>query len=88
MVSFVDNLGLQDPPLLGSSFTYFSSGSSGARSRHDHFLISCEAGGWSHNVIRVEFNFSNGQSSLGPKSFKFFNIWCQDDKFRNLVSKV
>lgn len=90
-VGFVDLLGLADLPLQGSSFTYFCSGPSGARSRLDRFLVSSKAGNWCHNMLqKAEFKLvsdhisillSSGQFSFGPKPFRFFNIWCADQKF-------
>lgn len=82
--------------LLGSRFTYFSSGPSAARSRLEHFLISCGVGGWSHDVTQravlrlvsdhIPIVMSNGRMFLQPRPFKFFNSWRNDTELRRLVS--
>lgn len=52
LVSFVDDLELQNMPLLGLSFTFYDSGQFGARNRLDRFFISVDVGEWSYNVVR------------------------------------
>lgn len=52
LVNFVKALELQDLPLLSSSFTFFSSGPSGGRSRLDHSFNSVQAGSWCHQVVQ------------------------------------
>lgn len=84
LVVLVEPLGLQDLPLHGSVFTFFSYGSSGARSRLDRFLVSSVVGTWYHNVIQqavfrfvsdhIPITLSFVQLSPSPKPFRFFNI--------------
>lgn len=86
-VSLVGTLGLQDLP-VGSSFLYFSCGSSGTRSWLDGFLVSEEAGKWCHSVMlrvilkmvtnHIPIVLSSGRLSSKRRPFKFFNIWCKD----------
>lgn len=87
-MDLVELLGLQDLPLHGFSFTFFSSDPSKARSRLDWFLISSEVSDWCHNVIqRASFKLlsnhilivlSCGNFLFGSRPFRFFNTRCND----------
>lgn len=96
LVDFVELLGLQDLPLIGSSFIFFAYGQSRAKNRLDRFLLSSGAGEWCHSAVqKVEFclwfdhipvTLSSGELSGGPRPFKIFNIWCKDLILQGLVS--
>lgn len=97
-VDLVDSLRLQDLSLHGSTFTYFSSVPSGARSHFHRFLISSDARDWIHNVVQkvvfrlisdhIPIVLSIGQLSYSSRPFKFFNTWCNDRDLQSLVSNV
>lgn len=98
LVGLVESLGLQDLPLHGLFFIFFSSGPSSSQSHLDRFFIFCEARGWSHSVKwravfrlildHIPIFISNGQLSSGPRPFRVFNIWCSNNDPQSLVSTV
>lgn len=46
LVSLIEEVGLQNLPLVGAEFTFFENGMDGARSRLDIFLIRDLESGW------------------------------------------
>lgn len=81
-----------------SPLPFFSSGQSIARSCLDWFLILNSAGDWYNNLAqKAFFEFvsdhipimpSTSEFSCDPRTFSFFNIWCQDSDLTNLVISI
>lgn len=94
-INLVDALDFHDLLLQGSSFIYFGSGQSIARSRIDRFLVSNGVGDWFSNLSQtaiicilsyhILIVISSVDLQSGPRVLRFFNIWCHN---KNLVELV
>ncbi|XVE89928.1 hypothetical protein DITRI_Ditri20bG0035500 [Diplodiscus trichospermus] len=92
---FIENLGLIDLPLIEGKFTWSSNRTTPTCSRLDRFLLAAEfvskfpnlrqkVGPKSlsdHNLILLEVEEVN----WGPKPFKFFNYWMEEDGYSQLI---
>ena len=92
---FIDDIGCMDIPMSGGKFTWCSNRRDPSYSRLDRFLISSEfvlvfqhlaqhclpRSLSDHNAVLLMAETTN----WGPKPFKFFNHWTEDEEFGKLV---
>ncbi|OMO91306.1 reverse transcriptase [Corchorus capsularis] len=95
---FIEDWALVDLPLVGSNFTWFENSSPPSFSRIDRFLFAPIFLTTFPNVFQKALprSLSDHNPILlgceevdwGPKPFKLFNFWCEDDDFKLMVKTV